>query len=155
MTIESTSEVEGSEQTKWVKNISSKTLTPSQIKLLEKGAGFVISPKEIPINSYIIGTEMACKNLHPGVAAALRVEIMGILKTEKRTVSNITKEEKTAMKKLNEDESIIIVPADKGKCLVIMDKSDYIGKIEEKLLDQETYKQLQKDPSSMIKNYIK
>ena len=30
------------------------------------------------------------------------------------------------MKNLKEDESIVIVPADKGKCLVVMDKDEYI-----------------------------
>ena len=34
------------------------------------------------------------------------------------------------MKKIKENETIIVVPADKGKCAVVMDRHEYIAKME-------------------------
>ena len=58
---------------------------------------------------YIVGVEKACKNLHPGVADVMRAEIMEILDSAKKPISNLTKEEKKAIKELEEDQSLIIV----------------------------------------------
>ena len=43
--------------------------------------------------------------------------------------SNLTAEEWRAMKSLREDKDIVILPADKGKCLVVMDTKEHIRKI--------------------------
>ena len=40
---------------------------------------------------------------------------------------NLTKEEWQALKKLKEDRSIIIKPADKGSCVVVWDREDYLA----------------------------
>ena len=58
------------------------------------------------------------------------------------------------MRDLKKDESITIVPADKGKCLVIMDRCEYINKMEEKLKEVTTYKRLERDPTHQIKEKL-
>ena len=58
------------------------------------------------------------------------------------------------MKKLREDKDIVVLPADKGKCLVVMDTEEYIKKMEEKLSDETTYKRIEKDPTEEIKTEI-
>ena len=65
--------------------------------------------------------------------------------------SNLTPNEWKAIKNLRDDENIIILPADKGKCLVVMDKEEYVQKMEEKLGDTTTYKRIQNDPTTDIK----
>ena len=40
---------------------------------------------------------------------------------------NLTKEEWQALKNLKEDRSIIIKPADKGSCVVVWDREDYLA----------------------------
>ena len=40
---------------------------------------------------------------------------------------NLTKEEWVAMRSLAEDRSIIIKPADKGSCIVVWDREDYLA----------------------------
>ena len=132
---------------RWVLNISSKEITECQKKLLQKGAGYAIAPSKIPIEEYIISMEITGKSLHPGSAAALKAEIAEILKDAKKPISNLSKEERQALKELKEDESIVILPADKGKCLVIMDRLEYNNKMEEKLKDVTTYKKLSEDPT--------
>ena len=65
--------------------------------------------------------------------------------------SNLSKEEWKAMKDLKKDESIMVLPADKGKCLVVMDRAEYIEKMEAKLSDESTYKKLEEDPTDKVK----
>ena len=58
------------------------------------------------------------------------------------------------MKNLKKDPEIIITPADKGKALVIMDRKEYIKKMEEKLNDTTTYMKIDKDPIMEIKKEL-
>ena len=64
-------------------------------------------------------TETACQNLAKGEALCLKAEIIEELKIAKVPESNLTTEEWRAMKKLREDESVLVLPADKGKCSYI------------------------------------
>ena len=64
----------------------------------------------------------------------------------------MTNKEFRALKDLNTDENILILPADKENATVVMNTTDYEYKIEE-LLDPSTYKKLTKDPTqTIIKN---
>lgn len=60
--------------------------------------------------------------------------------------NNLTRDERQALKRLREDESIVIVPSDKGKQVVVMNKVEYISKVEEHLDDSDTYDQLDCNP---------
>ena len=55
-----------------------------------------------------------------------------------------------ALKDLSSDEKILVLPADKGKATVVMDKADYDDKIQLMLSDQGTYKPLDKDPTASL-----
>ena len=68
--------------------------------------------------------------------------------------SNLTAREWKALNTLKKDEEIMILPADKGKCLVVMDRKDYISKMEEKLKDETTYKRIEKDPTEEIRKSL-
>ena len=57
------------------------------------------------------------------------------------------------MKELKEDKSRVILTADKGVALVIMDKAEYTTKAEE-LLNTETYKKIPEDPTNKQKNRL-
>ncbi|CAF0973794.1 unnamed protein product [Didymodactylos carnosus] len=62
---------------------------------------------------------------------------------------NLSGMQRKAIRKLKEDEGIIVIPADKGGQVVVMNVTDYIKKIREKL-DTKAYKQLEEDPSKFI-----
>ncbi len=141
-------------KSRWVKNISSRELNEHEITLLQKGGGFAISPKNVPTEDYIVATEQACKQIHKGAAAAMRAEVVEHLKNAKLPKSNITKEERDAMHGLQKDETIMVLPADKGKCLVVMDRAEYVTKMEEKLADTTTYQELQSDPTTKVKKLL-
>ena len=74
-----------------------------------------------------------------GEADELRVEVKKALKKTLNTPRapwNITREENKALKELKKDKSRIILTADKGVALVIMDKADYNKKAEDYVILQ-------------------
>ena len=57
------------------------------------------------------------------------------------------------MEKLREDDTRIVLTADKGVALVVMNKEDYEKKAEE-LLSQTTYNNINNDPTTRYKNKL-
>ena len=76
-----------------------------------------------------------------------------MLKKTQTPRSNISKEEFKAIRGLKEDDSRIILTADKGVALVVLNKEDYIRKAEH-LLNQQTYRQIPEDPTSKQKTRL-
>ena len=94
--------------------------------------------------------------LTQGEADEFWVEVKKTLKkaqNQVRTSSNITQEEFRALKELTEDKSRMILTADKGVALVIIDKNDYVQKAEE-LLNTNTFKKIPEDPINKQKNKL-
>ena len=58
--------------------------------------------------------------------------------------------ERKAIKNLKEDESILVLPADKGRLTVVMNIEDYIKKSNDILNDNYTYLPLKKDPTDQL-----
>ena len=83
----------------------------------------------------------------------LRGEIKTILKKIQPPKSNITIEKRRALVKLRKDKSKIILTADKGLSLVMMDREEYIRKAQA-LLDQPEYKSIPSDPTTKYKNKL-
>jgi len=61
------------------------------------------------------------------------------------TQSNLTKQEDKALNDLLKLKNIVIKPADKSGCFVVMDKSDYIDKVNSLLEDRNTYQEVEED----------
>ena len=70
--------------------------------------------------------------------------------TNKPIHTNITKSEHLTLENLRRDKDHIIVTADKGVALVVMDKTEYITKCEAILQDISDYRYLSKDTSPTI-----
>ena len=128
---------------KWVLNLSSTPLTKDQEGLLAHGPKFVITPKGTPVGEYITAVEQACTKLKQGEEEELRVEVKRTLKKTQRSPANISKEEYKALNELKRDNNRLILTADKGVALVVIDKADYIEKAEE-LLNKKHTKRSQK-----------
>ena len=56
------------------------------------------------------------------------------------TYSNVTKEEWQAVRSLADDRSIVVKKADKGSCVVVWDRDDYLSEAEKQLCDKAIYK---------------
>ena len=63
---------------------------------------------------------------------------------------NITKEEEIALKELLSDDTIVIRQTDKGSGVVVLDREDYIEKLNAELKDSKTYKQTDEDLTKQI-----
>ena len=55
---------------------------------------------------------------------------------------------------LRKDQSRVILTADKGVALVIMDRNEYNNKAQELLEDRETYKEISTDPTNKLKTKL-
>ena len=84
----------------------------------------------------------------------LRARVSGILRKHKSIKSNITREERAAISELKKDKSIKILPADKGKCTVVLDTDTYKSKCLDLLNDTKTYEKLKKDPTPKFKKEL-
>jgi hypothetical protein len=133
---------------RWVINHSNRTLSDSEYKVLSRGLKFAVTPRELPTWDIITSTEQACYQIKDSkVAQSLRSEVVKALKSARPPRSNISKEERLALKSLREDKNIEILPADKGCATVILDKSEYTTKMNSLVKDEATYKPLKKDPT--------
>ena len=70
--------------------------------------------------------------------------------TKKQIHTNITKAQHLALENRRKDRDCIIVTADKGVALVVMDKTEYFTKCEALLQDNSVYQHLSKDTSSTV-----
>ena len=74
----------------------------------------------------------------------------GAPRNSQEPTRNITKQEVQALAELKKDQSRVILTADKGVAIVIMDKEEYQEEAKALLEDQGTYKALKTDPTSRI-----
>ena len=143
----------GEMRTKWVINISSKPLTAVQESLLTHGTNYSVVLRSLSLVECVTAVEKVCQKLTPGEADELRVEVKAILKKTPPPRHNLTKDEQNAIGELKRDKTRVVLTADKGVSLVVMDKEQYIKKAEE-LLNQLTYKTLQNDPTTKYKKKL-
>ena len=88
------------------------------------------------------------------MAEELRTEAYRVLRKPHHPKPNLKKEEIIALKQLKADKNCMILPADKGVVLVVIDTVEYIKKAKEVLEDTNTYKAIQADPTSKLKNKL-
>ena len=68
-------------------------------------------------------------------------------------LADVVAKEHKALKELKKDTNRVILTADKGTCLVVMDKEEYINKAQE-LLKEETYRIIPEDPTIQQKSKL-
>ena len=68
--------------------------------------------------------------------------------------NNLTKDEQQALKRLKNDSDIVILPADKGRVTVVMDKTDYFDKMDALVNDKQTYEELKRDPTPALQRKL-
>ncbi len=88
----------------------------------QKGLNFAVTPEQIPVVELITATESAIHDnkLLATEAEQLSLKITAALSNAKTPPSNLTVQERRALSSLHKDENITILPADKGKCTVIL-----------------------------------
>ena len=112
----------------------------------------MVIPKQPPILEYITAIEAACTKLSQQDAEELRAEVNSP-KIFPPPKPNLTKAQNLALRELKRDRDHIVLTADKGVAMVIMDRQDYINKANS-LLNQNTYRSIPRDPTNSIKNKL-
>ena len=128
---------------KWVLNLAQRTLGPVEITALEKGLNFSMTLKKIPVAKILSSVENGIFSLNQSAKDTIRVSVANILKNCKVPATvNITKEQEKALQTLRKDETVKIIPADKRRCIVVMDSDEFKEKIAVLLNDTKTYLKL-------------
>ena len=106
---------------KWVINLASKDLSPGEVKILQRGPKFAVSTPEVPVTEYIAVTKQICDRLGEntdGVDCSeyyqKTKDLLQDYKGKCASHPNISKMEREAIKTLKEDNTCLILTADKG-----------------------------------------
>jgi hypothetical protein len=113
-------------------NLSSHTLTPSEIKILELGHSFVNKPASF--NSEKTKRQLSRIVHHKPTI----LEILNDVKNS-HVSSTLNEEEKFALENLRNNSNIVITQADKGDTWVVLDKVSYIFECDRQLNDSSVY----------------
>ena len=142
---------------KWVINRTQRDLTKAQKEVLALGLNFTPVPSRVPVSDIATAIESGTRGLLRRKLLGkvevndLRGRICGALKKLKPPSTNMTKEQKSALKDLRAMEGVTILPADKGKATVVMEREEYDSKMMELLLSS-TYRKLPTDPTQTMEN---
>ncbi|CAF4865100.1 unnamed protein product, partial [Rotaria magnacalcarata] len=136
-------------------NRSKIHLSQDQLKVISKGLKFVPTQRSINTITTVVNCEKSLFSTPKLIKSAAISEIStSIQKWRKPTKFNMNKEETKLLKEIKSIQDIVIIQADKGGKIVIMNKNDYFNKIEEKLNDLNVYEQVKNDPTTIIKTEI-
>jgi hypothetical protein len=100
-----------------------------------------VTPSTIPIEEILAGVEKAAQSLPVKMAEEARQESLRIIKSPSRPTDNVTRAEREAPKTLKHNTDLAILPADKGKAIVILNTVDYKQKITF-LIEDPSYRRL-------------
>ena len=138
---------------KTVINLSNRSLSEDEQKVLQLGLNFAVAPKKIPFAEVIQQIEPNLRVLNKTTADSVRFQVSQVLSTAKPPRANISKEERAAIQGLRRGPSIHILKADKGNATVIMRQDEYDSKMES-LLNTSTYTKLSRDPTAATERRI-
>ncbi|CAF5029396.1 unnamed protein product, partial [Rotaria sp. Silwood1] len=142
-------------KTKLIHNMSSYSLSPAEERILCRGWEFCIENKLTNFIEFKTDIELNVKKLEPHCHPNTFKDIchklhhfsdilMNSVKNKK--IRNISDDEFNALNTLKNNHNIIICRADKGNCIVILNKDDYIHKAEDIL----KLKQFQRSNKSLL-----
>ena len=114
----------------------------------------MITPKKPPLGEYITNIEKACQSLDVNSVEELRSEVYWVLRKTHHRKPNINRKELEALRQLRDDKSRMVLTANKGVALVVIDRTEYICKAKDLLQDTSTYRTIKGDPTSKLKNRL-
>jgi len=146
---------ESNDPKKVIFNFSKRNLTSAEESLLVKGLNLSVPPKKLNYGDFLLPFERLYKDLDKlvpddkkkdslePVGAAIKDAAFECFHTyDPKNEQNLPAVEYDALKTLLKDDSIIIQKSDKGNSVVILNKEDYISKMEELLQDVSKFQRL-------------
>ena len=134
----------------WVRNISSHPLDENETRVLSYGLEHSVTPKHVPNDDIVSSVESVLarqRELPESTKDDIRSRIASTLQPASLTDCNLTKDELHALKRLKNDKDIVILPADKGRVTVVMDKKGYTDRMDSLVNDKQTYEPLKRHPT--------
>ena len=114
-------------------------------------SGYIILKGHIPTEAIVSSVEAV---LPESAKDNIRSRVASTIQSASLSDSNLTKDERQALKRLKTDENIVILPADKGRVTVVMDKTDYYDKMDTLVNDKQTYEELTRDPTPTLQRKL-
>jgi len=139
---------------KLVINLSHATLDSHQLSVLSQGLNFTVTPTSLPKEEFVVAIEKVCHTMEVAEAESLRNEVLDTLRLAKCPPTNLTIPEQQALSRLQKNSVIMVLPADKGRAAVILDKTEYEEKVAVMLSNGKTYERLEKDPTPSYKRRL-
>ncbi|BHF69399.1 hypothetical protein SprV_0301244300 [Sparganum proliferum] len=139
----------GAESSNLVHNLSSKQLTEQQLRVLQHETCFTTADAD-PVD-FIAALEamLVRSGTSDDMKHSVRQRVTSLLMTHRPTRC-ISQSESKVMNELRRDDSIIILPADKGRSTVVMNREDYNEKAKALLDDREFYRPAQKSQAKAV-----
>ena len=124
--------------------------------MLKRGLNFAVTPTKIPMDDMITAVETAVRHvgLDSAEAAEIRNKASDLLHHAKPPKSNISAKEREDIRSLKRNQDIMIVPADKGRAVVVMNTADCKNKAESLPSDNKTYVKLKSNPTRKNKTKL-
>ena len=133
-----------------------RSTTENETRVLSKGLNYATDYTNKDVLQFIAQIEPVIEDIRDITTderGQLRQQIISSINSAKKT-NNLSYDERQAINRLKNDDTIVIAKADKGNVTVVLDKVDYDSKIEEHLNDEATYKKLNRNTTQSLKNKI-
>nr|VZI32338.1 unnamed protein product [Spirometra erinaceieuropaei] len=123
---------------KLVHNLSSKELTKDQMQVLRHEASFNTTDAK-PVNMIAaVESILSQTEATEETKSLIRHQVSSLLMAH-RPREVLSKVERDALRELKVDKDLVIVPADKGRSTVVLDRTDYLQKAKGLLEDRQFY----------------
>lgn len=134
-----------------VYNLSTHKVDSAEASVLELGLNFNVAPAP-DVRKVVCAVECAVNQVDPSRRDEARTRAIGVLSGlhRRKFVSPLSADERKAVKRLQANTEIVILPADKGNATVLIDTSVYKSKVLALLDDQDTYVRLTRDPTLKV-----
>ncbi|PFX25073.1 ATP-dependent DNA helicase PIF1 [Stylophora pistillata] len=129
----------------------------TETQILSNGLKHSVTPKRMATEAIVSSVEAALsqqRELSEPTMDNIRSRIASTIQSTSLNDSNLTRDEQRALKRLRNDENIVILPADKGRVTVVMDKTDYHDKMDALVNDKRTYEELKRDPTPALQRKL-
>ncbi len=134
-------------------NLSSRVLNNAEQSVLSKGLNYSVASKSVKVLDFVTGIESAVSQMSDEDGDRFRCEASLMLNKIPNPKPNLTFEENKAVSILRKDDTIKILPADKGNATVVLDTVVYKEKILN-TLEAGKYTELKKDPTESFERKV-
>ena len=140
----------------WYINLSSKNFNAIEQSIFKLDPKYQVTPRRICAEKIIANIEPKLKYLitDKSELARIRVSLVNSLNGNHFIKPNLSKAQISAINKLKTDPDIFITQSDKGSKTVILNRVDYISKVNEILADQNVYTKINNSNINSIANQL-